>query len=522
MIYKKVFLGGLLPLIVLFLLSMTHSIKEQDSVENGEQLAKKYCSSCHLFPSPSLLDKKTWKESVLPNMGLRLGISKSGLDPYADMPAEEASLLKTLNVYPENPVLSKAEWQLIVNYYISKAPEQPLTLAKTMLPSADSNRFKAVPLFIGEQEEEKKQKGSGVTMLKFDSIHHRLYVGNSKNQVFVLDQQFEVEDYWEIVNPPVDLQFFEDAAPKVLTIGSIAPSDQQKGYLFPLDSQFLARKSTGIISGLARPVQFARGDLNQDGSDDLVVAEFGNHTGKLSLFESMDPQKKKVLKYQAGIRKVIIKDMNRDGLQDLVVLTAQAYEGVILMLNKGDGQFDEKPLLQFPPVYGVTHLELQDFNKDGYPDLLLSNGDNWDLSAIRKAYHGVRIYLNDGRNNFKEVFFQNIYGAAKAMANDFDGDGDLDIAVISFYDNPVDPSEGFIYLENTGGLKFRELKIAEAAMGKWLTMEVADLDRDGDKDIVLGSYFHNALEMTRLMSSGVFSFPQVLVVWNKTSDTQPK
>lgn len=516
--HKKFFLTGLLPLLGMIMISLTTSIRHQKNDESGEKLARKYCSSCHMFPSPSLLDKKTWKESVLPNMGLRLGMGKSGIDPYADMPAEEVSLLKTMNVYPENPIVSKSEWQLIVNYYVTKAPEQPMVLANTLLPSADTNRFKAVPLFIGEQEDDKKHKGSGITMLRYDSSHQRLFVGNSKNQVFVLDKSFEVEDYWEIVNPAVDMQFFGEAPPKVLTIGSIAPSDQQKGFLFPLDSQFLARKASGIISSLARPVQFTKGDINKDGVEDLVVAEFGNHTGRLSFFESMDPQKKRVLKYQAGIRKVIVRDMNKDGLEDLLVLTAQAYEGVILMLNKGGGQFEEKTLLQFPPVYGVSHLELQDFNKDGHPDLLLSNGDNWDLSAIRKAYHGVRIYLNDGSNNFKEVFFQNIYGAAKAMANDFDGDGDLDIAVISFYDNPIDPSDGFVYLENIGGLRFRELEIAEAAMGKWLTMEVADLDLDGDKDIVLGSYFHNALEMTRLMSSGVFTFPQVLVIQNKTQE----
>ena len=51
---------------------------------------------------------------------------------------------------------------------------------------------------------------------------------------------------------------------------------------------------------------------------------------------------------------------------------------------------------------------------------------------------------------------------AQPLPMDFDGDGDLDIAVTSFYDNPIDPADGFVYLENTGGLKFRELKIGEA------------------------------------------------------------
>ncbi len=37
------------------------------------------------------------------------------------------------------------------------------------------------------------------------------------------------------------------------------------------------------------------------------------------------------------------------------------------------------------------------------------------------------------------------------MARDFDGDGDLDLAVIAFFaDYPKQPEEGFVYLENTG------------------------------------------------------------------------
>ena len=48
-----------------------------------------------------------------------------------------------------------------------------------------------------------------------------------------------------------------------------------------------------------------------------------------------------------------------------------------------------------------------------------------------------------------------MHGAYKAMARDFDGDGDLDIAAISFYPEfDAATPESFVYLENTGGMKF--------------------------------------------------------------------
>jgi hypothetical protein len=482
----------------------------------GEKLAKQYCGSCHLFPAPFLLDKKTWKESVLPNMGWRLGIKKAGKNPFDEMRPEEAEMVRQLNIYPEEAHISKEEWQLIVDYYLRNAPETPLVIEDALPQSMDTLRFLASPLFIGATEGSTAPRLTRSTMLKYDSLHSKLYIGNAHNEVFVLDSQFQVDDYWEVVNSPVDIQFMAKGPPQLLTIGSILPSEEKKGYLFPLDSAALNKPSTDLISSLARPVQFEKADLNGDGKEDLVVAEFGNHTGKLSWFDGGNPKKKKILKYQAGIRKVLVQDMNNDKLPDLVVMGAQAYESIMLFVNKGDGQFEDKTVLQFPPVFGLSNLELVDFNKDGHLDMLMTNGDNWDLSAIRKSYHGVRIFLNDRKNNFKEAFFNTVFGASKAMANDFDHDGDLDIAVTSFYDDPFDAMEGFVYFENTGGMKFSKMMIKEARVGKWLTMELADLDHDGDKDIVLGSYFHNVAEMTKFLGRGIVNFPQALVLWNNT------
>ncbi|MGN6540858.1 MAG: FG-GAP repeat domain-containing protein, partial [Ginsengibacter sp.] len=167
----------------------------------------------------------------------------------------------------------------------------------------------------------------------------------------------------------------------------------------------------------------------------------------------------------------------------------QGDEGLFLFTNKGNGNFQQEEVLKFPPSYGSSYFELDDFNKDGYPDILYTCGDNGDYSRVLKPYHGVYIFINDGTNHFKQKFFFPIDGCYKAMARDYDGDGDLDIAAISFFaDYAHQPQESFVYLENKGNLDFHPYSFREATLGRWLTMDAGDIDGDGKPDIILGNF----------------------------------
>jgi hypothetical protein len=278
-----------------------------------------------------------------------------------------------------------------------------------------------------------------------------------------------------------------------------------------------------IIDSLKRPVHFEINDLNNDGLDDFVVCAFGNYSGTLVAFRNLGDGKyeRLVIQNLPGARKVIIRDFDGNGLNDILALMTQGDERIILVLNQGDFNFRESTLLRFPPVYGSSYFDVADFNNDGKFDLLYTNGDNADYSMVLKPYHGVRIFLNNGNNSFNESWFFNMHGASQAAARDFDGDGDLDIAAISFFpDFEKHPEQGFIYFENKEG-QFVPQVSEFGAKGRWLTMEASDIDQDGDCDLMLGALDFDSGVPKRLMDQWRKERTSILVLRNKHHTVAP-
>ena len=292
-----------------------------------------------------------------------------------------------------------------------------------------------------------------------------------------------------------------------------------------LGSITMLRKDRTIaneIDSLQRPVDFERVDFNNDKADDYIICNFGNHTGSLAIYKALGNGEfqKHTLSNVSGARRIIIKDFDGNGLPDILTLMTQGDERILLFYNQGNFQFRLTTLFRFSAVQGSSYIDIADFNNDGKSDILYTNGDNADYSSILKPYHGVRIFLNSGTNEFKESWFYPMHGASQARVADFDQDGDLDIGAISFFpDFKNHPEQGFIYFENTAqGFKPQITRMANK--GRWMTMEAFDYDHDGDKDILLGSLTFPNLVPQDLMTQWSADQVSILVLRNKLNNTK--
>ncbi|MGL6269534.1 MAG: FG-GAP repeat domain-containing protein, partial [Chitinophagaceae bacterium] len=299
----------------------------------------------------------------------------------------------------------------------------------------------------------------------------RLWVADLfAEKIYRFDSSLKITDSLQTNKAIVGLDFHENGI-SFCDIGQINPNNQKlgtAGELIYKNNQLIGIDTLGQLKTLARPVQVTKVDIDLDQQPDYLVNEFGFLTGSLTLYRKNGNEfERMVIKEVAGSTKVYLRDYNGDGLPDIYALFAQGNEGIFLFTNLGGGRFSEKQLLQFPPVYGSTFFEMIDLNGDKKLDIVYTCGDNADFSRVLKPYHGLYIYMNNGDDSYHQTFFYHMNGCYKALARDFDNDGNTDIAAISFFaDYTRFPDEGFVYLHNKGNFLFQPYTIKEARGGR--------------------------------------------------------
>ena len=345
--------------------------------------------------------------------------------------------------------------------------------------------------------------GAVTTLVHIRSDTGEVYIGDSAlNTLTVLGADGRIKIAGQ--RPPtevfpIDIEFIGGTA-YVGSIGDLEarrPTEERAAHISTLDlvgDSIEAAPAAIIVPNLYRMADMEPADLNGDGRLDFVVCGFGHVTGRISWFESRadGSYEEHILIPRAGGVKAEAADFNGDGRLDIAVLVSEAREAFYIFVNQGNNEFERHEVFETQPAYGHTYFELQDFDGDGMPDLLVVNGDNVDSDPYntRKRYHGVRIYLNRGGYNFEQAYFYPLHGAFIGKSADFDNDGDLDIAAISYFpDFSAELRESFVYLENQGGLAFTASTSRELMRGRWMTMDVGDIDADGDVDVMLGGAY---------------------------------
>lgn len=260
-------------------------------------------------------------------------------------------------------------------------------------------------------------------------------------------------------------------------------------------------------------------DLNGDGNLDLILAigpngcctnagfiywYKGNGSGAFVAAQSYG---RGAVVHAAAeyVNQVVTADIDQDGDIDVVSSHSgrsshpRSTARVMYHLNNGRGGFTSYSVISHPVgvAIGWNSVAVVDYDNDGLLDIVANNRTDFDLVWFKQLQTGASIAFDSKRAINKDV------NILKIAPSDLDGDGDVDFLLPSF----AMPS-ALSWLENdqsTGKIHL----IEEDGDNRYASAFAADLDGDGDQDIVTGKRDSNEIGVFLNGPSGPENAPPV-------------
>jgi hypothetical protein len=162
--------------------------------------------------------------------------------------------------------------------------------------------------------------------------------------------------------------------------------------------------------------------------------------------------------------------------------------GLVYYENDGTGHFSDRTeqlgarsIIETWPA-GTRYVHPADLDSDGDLDFLTAScyfGNNGTIAW----------YANDGSGQFgsEQVICSEARGQISVYAADLDSDGDLDILSSFWGDNKI------AWYENEGAGQFAYQRVIDAEGYSPASVYAADLDGDGDPDVLSAFYYDDKI-----------------------------
>lgn len=472
--------------LVLFFCGMMACGLDTNPNADLEKLTTRYCARCHHAPDPRSLTKEIWENSIMPKMSKYFKWSEKSVHRYANR-----------SIYNETGTIPMKDtiWNDLIRYYVNHGLEKPIEKVYSDLPVQDFFEVKTVKNLCG---------GRGITAVSVDEANSTylaacdssiMRIDTNGTQIFTLNTSGLVSGIF-----PID-----HTSAWITDPGILDPHNQSLGRL--MKWEYENDDIQVIKEGLSRPVY-----LN-DHSEGLFISEFGNEEGRLSELNYDGSGFKSASNLPGGYKSIIF-DYDKDGRDEILVMFAQALEGVYVR-EVAAKERRLVPVVSFGPEWGISDIDTADVNRDGWTDLIVVNGDNADYSTIPKSFHGVRVYLNNKSGKFEEAYNFPLHGATQVQSMDANGDGRVDLLVGCFFS--INDSNNLLLLIDNGDgseISYTPYRIGESDNGRWMVAEVGDVDNDGDTDAIIGSFKYIDYDLSQMKNAN--SDPDILLLLNQS------
>jgi hypothetical protein len=274
-------------------------------------------------------------------------------------------------------------------------------------------------------------------------------------------------------------------------LGFLFPNNNRLGSVVVYENSGQQRFTTRtLVDKVARVADARAADLDGDGDLDVSVAGFGYDDGETSWLENKGAWRFEVhvLQRLSGGINAVPTDLNGDQRPDIVALVSQEWEEIWGFVNEGSGRFTPRLLWgSTNPDFGSSWLSPVDLDKDGDVDLLYANGDAFEYAPPNtRPWQGVQWLENRGELRFELHRMVDLQGATSPEAVDVEGDGDLDVLLVTLGNDWDDPAAAsLLWLENDGKMAFTLHGVASAPT-HLQTLAVGELDGDGKPDVATG------------------------------------